>query len=276
MLKKIRQEKESYEQSRLEKKYISAIIKDDEDITESLLKSKIRFLKEIIDYKDSKVIIKTYKNYLIELRNERIKNKIKRFKQHFLRIYLPVSLVTILLYLVATIIVIPELNYSKGVDLFDSENYSDSKDYFRRNSEHKDALKYLSVIEAYEYLKINNYQKAIELMNSIDAIVNIEYDSNTNLKLGLYTVTNFPSPSREGYIFDEWEIQSYQLLKENNNFVLNLSLKSSWSKVEYVASFYSNGGPSINNIYFDIDSPDILLPIPSKKRVYFQRVVFKC
>ena len=252
----IKLEEEEKKKANLEEVYLNGLISDEEKITENLLKNKIKTLSGIENYKDSKKIIQSYKKYLNELAGERRKN----FFLIFLKFYSPgiLALCAIIFF-----IILPFYQLNKGISLFKDGQYEAALAHFEKSYKSQ-SYKYILAIESIELLNVGAYEEAIEKLKTIDANIYMDYDETVNINLFSNNYDEKTPPKSAGYIFNGWELKSYDLNINEGNFNVKIYLRALWDLDSLVVNFKTGGGLEITPITFNIETETFKLPETQK------------
>ncbi len=263
----IKKEAEEKKKADREEIYLKGLIGDDEEVTEKLLKKKIKILLSIQSYKESRKIIQSYKKYLRELQNERRKKQFKKYSLTFVKFYLPILILLLIGTLVTTKVVVPAAQYNQGINLLESGNYQEAIDKFNKVKDKNNVSRFIIAAEAGLLLDTGDYSTAITKLESIDAEINIGYDQSTTQLLSMTSIKS--DPIEDGYSFVRWDLNDYSIKAKKDDVTADLYLKAVWRKNNYKVKFNTNGGEILPNISFDIEEDDIILPDPIKKGYTF-------
>ena len=206
---------------------------------------------EMNKYFNSKV-----NSYYQSLKKERKKKAIRNIKK-FLLYDIP-CLVIILLAILTPTYLIPSNNYNKAIDYIEQGNYQEAERIFNNIEGFSDSNNQIIIVNAHEEFDSGNFEVAIDLIEEIGK-VNIEYDLDGGQSISQLSLSNMSSlsnsiPFKEGYTFLDWELVSYSINNERNNYSANVNLKALWISNQYTITFDSNGGSFIEPITEDYNS----------------------
>jgi uncharacterized repeat protein (TIGR02543 family) len=212
-------------------------------------------------------------NSIIEAHYARIKKeqkelKIKKFKRSLWYI-VPILLVIVVLSILTPTLFIPSANYSEAMELINQGKYEEAKDILSNINNFSDTEKQLVVLSAHEEFQSGNFEEAINLIEEIGT-VEIEYDYNGGQNLTQFSYTLLSSitnqnPIRNGYSFVGWELVSYSINNEKDNYSADVSLKAMWNINQYSITFDSNEGTSVETITQDYNSKVVKPEEPEKE-----------
>lgn len=263
----IKKEEEAKKKADLEEVYLRGLIGDDEEVTEKLLKDKIKILLSIQSYKESRKIIQSYKKYLSELQSERRKKQFKKYSLIFVKFYLPILILLFIGFQITTKVIIPDKNYNEGIKLFEEGNYEEVIKLFDRKYKNNKINNLIITAEAGILLKSGDHQSAIIILESINSKINIEYDESKELLSS--TLYSDYYPSEKGYSVVRWDLTDFQITIIEKSVFVSLYLKAVWQIDNYIINFNSNGGTLFENVDFNIVTDTIYLPIPTRRGYSF-------
>jgi uncharacterized repeat protein (TIGR02543 family) len=209
--------------------------------------------------KQSKVKIE---QYYIRIKQERKEQRIKRFKKS-LWFMIPLLIIIISMSILTPTVIIPNSDYNEAMQLIADGRYEEASRILSNIEGFSDSKNQIAIVDAYQKFEEGSFEEAITLIEEIGE-VEIQYDldggQNLNQLSGLILISlSNKTPIKEGYTFLSWELTSYTINNEKNNYSAEVFLKAKWQINQYTITFNSNGGSSLEDIIQDYQS-DITEP----------------
>lgn len=238
----------------------------------SIIKA-IKKLETLGDYRDSIQLIEKYKEMITAINEGKMikKDKVKRF----FKIFIPSFAVIIILLIVMFTLIIPSAKYNKAKKYLENANYNEAAQILK-NLKYKDSENQRQLVNAYMACEFGDYEKVIEIVCSVKGKVNITYDANGGTsKYSSETITSMRpienSVEKPGYMFFGWEITSYDIKNESNDYLFNITLQAQWDSITYSIKYILNGGKVNTSLITSYNADtDFTLPMPSKKGYAFE------
>ena len=199
--------------------------------------------------------------------------KKKLNKKLILFISIPAFIVLVSLIVLSITVFSPSLKYNKANSLIEQKRYEEAIDIYSELGDYSDSKNQIDIVNAHISLNQGDYETAIEYIYQIGGTINVTYDGNEgNLLIESEQIKKLKHinniATRDGYAFYGWTIDNYNI--DNDNYVLNLSLKASWNVIYYTISYNLNGGQVDQDLittYTTLD--EVIVPNVYKKGYTF-------
>ncbi|MDY0143733.1 MAG: InlB B-repeat-containing protein [Bacteroidales bacterium] len=247
-IEKVKSTNQKLKEKVIEKQYSALSLYDNETIDRPTLRAKIKTLRKIRYYKDSRELISNYKEHLAFLNRKQLNLVWKKQKPLILSSSVAAICLSVLSYVQIVI----------SIDFKNRTSVSQQAQSLIEEGKYQDALLLLEsdpnfginndliqIVYISDYLESSNYEAAINSFIELNGVVKIDYDVNG----GINSPSNPPilrrnidAPTKEGYVLGEWMVEEYHF-NLSKEYELNLVLKASYSGlVEYHIIYHLNGG----------------------------------
>lgn len=222
---------------------------------------------------DIRCVVDEYKRFLntFSLDNQFYEKRKKKIKKFF-SIFTPCVCGFCFLAILTGTVFVPLGKYNYAMSLIDQGIYEEANKYLDGNS-WADSSQQIKISKARAYFDCGDYERGIEVLYNMNIEVNIDFDlnggfgtSSDTIKKSLF-INN--KPSKEGYVFDKWLLESYSIGNSNINYKTNLILKASWKVIIYSITYNLNGGTASNPTSYNIESETITLTEPKRNGYTF-------
>lgn len=246
------------------KKYNPADIEKAEIEKNAAIK-KINYLKEdclmsqcVIEYKDFLNSFSLDEEFYIKR-----KKKIKKF----FAIFTPCVCIVAALAILTSTVFVPLGKYNYAMSLIAQGKYDEANEYLYGNS-WSDSSTQITVNKARKCFDSGDYESGIDILYKLGAEVNVSYELNggegktsDTIKRTRYINNN---PTRTGYTFNKWILDSYYIGDANSNYKTDLKLLASWNVRQYSITYHLNGGNCTNPNSYNIETQTFNLNNPTK------------
>lgn len=221
----------------------------------------------------------TLKKAVGEIKTIREEIDHKKKKIRILSIFSSIAffIVTILVLLIC--VFIPNYKYNHANQALSKGEYLKAQLLFSELGSFSDSKNQVDIAKAYDAFEKGNYELGIDYIYNIGGTIDVEFysdygtidKSKDTIKKPfnkLYYINN--NGIMKGYTLSGWEVLSYYINNNKNNYFTKISLKAQWQVNNYSIKYNLNGGSlskSLPNKYTCNDS--IILENPTKEGYTF-------
>ena len=276
------------EKERMYSKNVDLAVKysSHDEYNENEFKQAIFNLKKIVDYKDTADIIKIYNEKFLKmgqqlaeeeeaLRIENSRKKAEREKQakirkdkriRLLKIFTPIAIGVITICILTFTLFIPMSKYNKAMGFLTEGKYEEAREIFE-GINYGDSKNQIEMINATNEFSEGDYEAAIAIINNIGGSVAVSYDAdggdaitdNEIIKKMSFIINE---AMKDGYTFYGWTLEFYDINFEA--YSANITLKASYTPIEYKIIYNLNGGMA-NNLPGEYIKTDVVnIPNPTR------------
>ncbi len=172
------------------------------------------------------------------------------------------------LAILTSTVFIPLKKYNYAMGLISKKRYSEANDILNDTHWGDSSIQVELNVARYNFDN-GNYERGICVLNNIGAEIDVSY----NLKGGIGIQSNIINnlsyinnhPKKDGYIFNDWLIDSYLIGNKSDHYKTILNLDAQWGIREYSIIYELNGGVVRDNPRSNtIETNDFSLNSPSK------------
>lgn len=165
--------------------------------------------------------------------------------------------------------------YEDGLSLLENGDYEAAAARFKDNS-YADSSSLYYVAKAGSSFDKGDYEMGIDNIHNAGGTVSIDYDPNGGIASKSKEVLNKKckwidnNPSRTGYDFIEWKLDSFLLSYNSKKYGASLKLTASWNILTYSITYELNGGTLTNQVSsFNVDTESFVVDAPEKRGYTF-------
>lgn len=174
------------------------------------------------------------------------------------------SLILIVGLVLSTIFIfVPSSKYSKAINHYNNGEYETAEKIFTDLGNYKDSEEQLKILDARKSFNEKNIEEGIEIICSINGVVNVTYDLDNNVESFTETLNStdyklYAEQSKVGYNFLSWDLLSYSIDNTPENYSATISLKAIWiadTDTRYTVNYYLENYEDTN---YTLEKTDVL------------------
>ena len=233
-----------------QKKYDSAVKLQKSNLLDAFVKASEIF-ESIPDFKDSAERAAICRKRIKEIEEEEEKKRIaaeraKKKARRNLKITLGVIAALVLIAAVAVTLVIPTILFQQADKLFAEGDYFAANQIYEKLHGFGKSTQRVATVSAMTQFDENNCEKGVKTLLAAGIPVELTYKTEGGKLPSAQNVFNFSDssqfsnfvvPSKSGYTFVKWSLDTYSYDVQTENAKFNVTLKAIWGPTEFTITY---------------------------------------